>query len=794
MPSARRVPPLKRGSKPGMRRPQATPDAITRLAKPLIQAVTLALKDGVGARKVLGLKDEDGKSKFPADLKYCKVHKALQKVNNAIDEKIATRHRAATLAKKKSAKKNAKKKKEALNKSREVFAAEITEEEVGNILYPARPYAQLHILDERHEEGLVAWIEAMSDQNMIVTSQDIREHVANAVKSILKKNRDSRYTQTPVTTAAARVASQPGGKLSLPSAQWITALYKRHSDRIWQFDQATKDVARTATIDPVKLAEDLLQVGKQCAQPDIAIMTETEDGMFRYVEYPGDTKLGRDPGFCARCRLVQVDEKGQFIWYDHRTGQFKFQKVVARKGKKVVLPVSENREMFTFVPWADANGHLLFVQLIFQNAHVLSGHIPDNIHLAPVLLQAADNGVQTGKTLAEAVKYLRAAVNKKWEGDEDILGTPGNALPIVYTTDGHASRYDVLQLNECLKEEIKVRPNIRLGASSWLTQMWDQIFHKFTYEYTRLGMMMVTRHNRERTNKYDVFVMSKRTVSSIVASMHHGGVPTWVKVSEICGAWEKVGFTRGGISVSALLDNPLISGAAASDTRFKKANGLPQPVGVRSPPQEEMDTPEGMRRGHNLRYLKFQVERLKAEKQRRLDFEETYFHYESRKLTAAEIADTEMIAQASAVQHGESLQLRLTINSETGDILGRGGEYIKEKRKRAAEQQASEQEAKKKKLLQAELTAQFMKCSSGTCSCGRPECMTKSLHFCQSCFMDGRPSVQKSQCKKEICDAGKVTKAALAAAKAARRAASPRGVTTPAQLEPSAEAAPAPTP
>lgn len=192
-----------------------------------------------------------------------------------------------------------------------------------------------------------------------------REHIKEQLAYRQQCNRDARhrYVVKPLTAHAKAIVADRG-ELQSPSNHWFRGFYKRHAGTVSEKPVQTKDVARIASLNKANLAEDLKILGRQCAEPDIAIMHKEEDGTFRYIIDPiGDAEAGRSDGYVARAKVIQVDEKGQHCWYNHSEGDFKFRKVAVGKGQKALEPIVENREMFTYVPWADANGNVQFAQV-----------------------------------------------------------------------------------------------------------------------------------------------------------------------------------------------------------------------------------------------------------------------------------------------------------------------------------------------------------------------------------------------------------------------------------------------
>ena len=90
-----------------------------------------------------------------------------------------------------------------------------------------------------------------------------------------------------------------------------------------------------------------------------------------------------------------------------------------------------------------------------------------------MLIQYTENGVQTGDTFAQAIRYLRIRHFEFHKNDVAICGTEEEPRVLVVTTDGHASRYTAEVTEAYVRANI--RPNIRKGQTSWVTQMLDQV-------------------------------------------------------------------------------------------------------------------------------------------------------------------------------------------------------------------------------------------------------------------------------------------------------------------------------
>ena len=447
--------------------------------------------------------------------------------------------------------------------------------------------------------------------------------------------------------------------------------------------------------------------------------------------------------------------------------------------------MSETRELFTIVPWADANGCVLFCQVIFKNCQMTVGNIPDNLATAPILLQHTENAMQTGATFKEAVIYLRARFNQMHAGDIDILGPEDNPKIIVFTTDGHASRYDLEVLDTC--RQLNIRPNIRKGGSSWLTQMWDQIFQLFSKEYLKIGMTIVKRFEAERENAHNYFKMNKRTVLAIIVTMFKtDGGCSWASAGDIVDAWHKVGFTWRGIDVGVLLSNPIVTGSATADARFRRKKALPSPD-VQSP-QKRIEIPDRVRTG-SFQYYKLQTEKLLEEKRLREQYDMTYFHHELTKLSARELVDSQEVWDAGRIGRDEFPSAVVNISREegtgrigaqetenglsninhvTGDILDvvlqNGLRYVDAKRKRNEEKAQEIRTNKRRKEERLDLLVKYLACKNNeSCSCGSNPCIATTHHYCKDCHLGGRTAVQKKLCERESCPSGKANRASVLA-------------------------------
>lgn len=326
----------------------------------------------------------------------------------------------------------------------------------------------------REEADLCDWINKRAQQpgTKPATRNEQRNVLRQALVDRQQKIQRGNKTLRPLNAAALRII-EGGSGMKLPSDDWFADLFKRYNDVIEEVHLEPKKSSIFAALQEDPIRHDF----KDLADCLIARGILNEDQT--WVEYPvskygkhGDIDGGgRTAGWISRAKTIQVDEKGQFIYYDldKGNGRVKCLKVAVAKGHRGIYAYTEVREIFTYVPWSDVNGNVIFVQIIFKGKAAMVQHLVESLRDTHVLVQYSEKGMQTGETFAEALRYLD---HYQRQYHKDL---PAATQKLIFdgwrvvTTDG-ASRtfdYDVLSV----AQELKIDLCIRLGASSLVTQM-----------------------------------------------------------------------------------------------------------------------------------------------------------------------------------------------------------------------------------------------------------------------------------------------------------------------------------
>ena len=329
-----------------------------------------------------------------------------------------------------------------------------------------------------------------------------------------------------------------------------------------------------------------------------------------------------------------------------RTSSTKF---YVEKGGRAVKATGEMRDWFTYVPWCDANGTLIFAQLIFVGKTTLTEHVLEALVEAPVLLQFAESGKQTGETFREALDHLEMYVRLRHSScSDETIALICDAKKCV-STDGASRVYDIGVLQTANDYDIAI--NIREGNSSFITQMWDQIFYAFTHEYEKMVMAHVRLVESLRQSTENHAKLSKRIVTAIVIMMHKGGQCSWAPAGIVLAAFAKVGIAVEGLNVDLLLQNKLIRGYDIEGAAQKAADGAGDNGGPAGESDEEED---GMERpGTWFTPRKFQRQERGSGKwttRRSMDYLEAKLKHTER-LLASYMVRPEELAEVRSTPH-----------------------------------------------------------------------------------------------------------------------------------------------
>ena len=138
-------------------------------------------------------------------------------------------------------------------------------------------------------------------------------------------------------------------------------------------------------------------------------------------------------------------------------------KVLAEVGKPCVKLITAAREHSSLDVCCSLDGHLFGPHVIFAGKVYQRQMIPDKTKVPFSHVSVTEKGYQTGGSLLTTLKF--------WDADLKRRGVP---KPIVWTTDGHASRFNLSVLRWCRENGwlMYVYPPHTTGIHQWL----DQIF------------------------------------------------------------------------------------------------------------------------------------------------------------------------------------------------------------------------------------------------------------------------------------------------------------------------------
>lgn len=296
------------------------------------------------------------------------------------------------------------------------------------------------------------------------TRNQQRLHIKQVLQYRLRQVNAGRNYQR-LNKAALAVVNNLG--VALPSDTWFAGFYTRHSDILVEVGAEDVKVDRYAAMQEAPIIRDFEDMEK-CF---VARGMLKADGSKEWKHTPGefgDDNGTRTPGWISRCKTIQVDETGMFMFYNRQTGKLKrIRRAVAKEKGRAIIAANENRAHWTYVPWSDANGHVIMVQIIFAGAGALVGDIVKALEHKNVLIQYTATGNQSGETFAEALRYLDMYLRIY---HKDV---PQQTIDLIMagwrcvSTDGAARAflYNVLQV----ATELRIDLCIRLAASSFIT-------------------------------------------------------------------------------------------------------------------------------------------------------------------------------------------------------------------------------------------------------------------------------------------------------------------------------------
>ena len=642
-----------------------------------------------------------------------------------------------------------------------------TKETVSKALYPQQQHQGTTLLTLKEEGSLCQLILTHARTNKGGATRNMqRKYIRTTLRERARRAREGRDV-VPLSVAAKLVVRQPSGVLKLPTDLWFSHFVDRHRDQgLRDTHTQNKDVQRVRSTDANTLEADITELVGDLT--DLGITTP--DG--RWVAHPGaddDGKLGRTPGFCSRAKVIQTDEKGEFLFYDRDKARMARIKVTAAAGCPAFRVACENRERYTYVPWADATPRFLFAQVIFKGAQVMEQHLcwaaaESNC----ILLQYTASGQQTDETFAEAIEFCFEIRKIICHGHPIICLTIASI-----TTDGHFSRKGALACAVAKRchTEIQLRGAFK-GGSSWITQMWDQIFAHYHNDIVKITESYVADHNCHRKNDYDVFKMTKKHILAATATQHAGGHAGWVTPGQLAMAFAVCGFLTSGVSLQPLLDNAAVQNSATKvtgDTRFARANTLPASATQAPTRPAAWRTPERLQGARRTTAAYFAARLAHAELERDSykkspqDIMEATA--ESLQLDPCQAATVAPVAQEihAALDRGNKRAIKppgANRGNATG-LINRLQWFCDERADSKADRDAKQGRKRAKSDVLQELLVRYKRCQlSDACVCGADACVQDEYFCCRGCDDKGRAALQKSVCRKGHCEVGRNNPAA----------------------------------
>jgi hypothetical protein len=232
---------------------------------------------------------------------------------------------------------------------------------VEKVAFPETLYGNALLMESEYESIAKMALDS-AERFSALDRPGLRKVIRQTLQLRQRRINSGRYPNLPpLSTVAIGILNGPSDILANPTDTWFLKSFYPRTAKYGLMKKTPKytDVQRTATYNATKLVADMESVLAELSDPKINIMSA--DG--KWVPSPDDPSW--DPGYCSRARYVQTDEKGEFIAYNY-DGVFRRLKVAAGKHQRAVIAMIEDRNTFSFVPWVDANGELLFFQLIFK--------------------------------------------------------------------------------------------------------------------------------------------------------------------------------------------------------------------------------------------------------------------------------------------------------------------------------------------------------------------------------------------------------------------------------------------
>lgn len=232
-------------------------------------------------------------------------------------------------------------------------------------------------------------------------------------------------------------------------------------------------------------------------------------------------------------------------------------KVIAEVGKPCKKLITAARQHTSLDVMIGLDGHLYGPHVIFAGVHIQRQMIPRKEAIPYAKISATEKGYQTGASLLEGLKF--------WDTELSRRGVP---KPVVWTTDGHASRLNSDVLRWCRENQwiMYLYPPHTTGIHQWL----DQIFNTWHKTFNgRVAAWCDANPGGE---------IDKARFTELFSEPW----PAWTKPAAIVAAAGRCGVSVKGLDPAAIPREKLVLSETVSTTKKPAAAlpYLPSPAGA----------------------------------------------------------------------------------------------------------------------------------------------------------------------------------------------------------------------
>ena len=209
------------------------------------------------------------------------------------------------------------------------------------------------------------------------------------------------------------------------------------------------------------------------------------------------------------------------------------QKVVGGAGEPCRKLVSSARQHTSLDVMVGLDGHIFGPHLIFAGKTIQRQMVPDPKVVQNSIISATEKGYQIGDTLLAALKI--------WDRDLVARNVP---KPIIWCTDGHASRLNLAVLTWCRGNGwiMYLSPPHTTG----IHQPLDQIFRTWHTTFNKAVRDWSDMHIGQEVDK------------SAFALIFSRAWPIWTRADAVVAAFRHCGISVAGLNPSAIPDNKFI--------------------------------------------------------------------------------------------------------------------------------------------------------------------------------------------------------------------------------------------